>query len=172
MAFFDQFKRNATDVANKAAKKTNELTGIAKLQINIKNKESKLCTVYEEIGRYFYNAERSGLDCTEDIANCIMKADKIKAEIASAKQELARLRKVVICEGCGNEIADTAAFCSFCGMKQIKPEPEVPADEECCCDCEESECCCDEECCCKENNEETTCCCNCSEVKEETTDAE
>lgn len=170
MAFFDELKRNASDVANKAAKKTNELTGIAKLQVAIKSNESKLSSVYEEIGRMFYNAERSGLDCTSEITDCIMKADKLKAEIASAKAEAAKLRKVTICEGCGNEISDTAAFCSYCGMKQIKPEPEVPAEEEGgCegeCDCEENA----ESCgCCEETAEEAPCTCD---SDEEETDAE
>ena len=158
MTFFNEFKRNASDVADKAVKKTNELTSIAKLQMSVKSKESKLAVVYEEIGRLFYNAERSGIECTAEIANCIMKADKIKSEIASAKAEIAKLRNVVICEGCGNEISNTAAFCSFCGMKQIKPEPAVKEEI---CECDEAcECDCGCDCCCEESDEETCCCCN------------
>ena len=155
MAFFEEFKRSASDVADKSFKKNNEITGIAKLQMSVKSKEIKLADVYEEIGRLFYNAERSGIDCTAEIADYIMKADKIKAEIASAKAEIAKLRKIVVCEGCGNEISNTAAFCSFCGMKQIKPEPEAVADEACesCCDCEEGTCDCNDECdCCEDDN--------------------
>jgi len=182
MAFFEEFKRNASGVADKAVKKTNEITGIAKLQMSVKSKETKLAAVYEDIGRLFYNAERSGIDCTAEIANCIMKADKIKAEIASAKAEIAKLRNVVICEGCGNEIANTAAFCSFCGMKQIKPEPEVPAEEICECE-EDGACCCEEtcecECTCEEGCEcdgNCECECDCEEKAdcccEDKTDAE
>lgn len=177
--FFENLKRNASGAADKAAKKTNELTAIAKLNVNVKTAESKLSAVYEEIGRMFYNAERTGLDCTGDIADCIMKADKLKADIASYKAEIAKLRKVVVCEGCGNEISEDAAFCSHCGMKQVKPEPEVSAEEECecgeeTCECEEACDCTEETCecgCCESSETEEAPCCE-NEAADETTDAE
>lgn len=125
MAFFDELKRNASGVANKAAKKTNDLTALAKLNVAVKNTEMKLGDVYEEIGRLFYNAERNGEDYTSDIAALIMKADKMKADIEATKKQINALRKVVVCDGCGNEIADDAAYCSYCGTKQVKPEPEA-----------------------------------------------
>ena len=125
MAFFEELKRNASGVANKAAKKTNDLTSLAKLNVAIKNTESKLASVYEEIGRLFYNAERNGEDYTSDIAALIMKADKMKADIEATQKQINALRKVVVCEGCGNEISEEAAYCSFCGTKQVKPEPVV-----------------------------------------------
>ena len=125
MAFFEELKRNASGVANKAAKKTNDLTSLAKLNVAINNTESKLASVYEEIGRLFYNAERNGEDYTSDIAALIMKADKMKADIEATQKQINALRKVVVCEGCGNEISEEAAYCSFCGTKQVKPEPVV-----------------------------------------------
>jgi len=130
MAFFDELKRNASDVANKAAKKTNDLTSLAKLNVAVKNLENRLDTVYEEIGRLFYNAERNGDDYTSEIAALIMKADKFKTEIEATRKQINALRKIVVCEGCGNEISDEAAYCSFCGTKQVKPEPEPEIEVE------------------------------------------
>ena len=129
MAFFDELKRNASGVANKAAKKTNDLTSLAKLNVSVKNLENKLDGVYGEIGRLFYNAERNGEDYTSDIAALIMKADKFQTEIEATKKQINSLRKVVVCEGCGNEISEEAAYCSFCGTKQVKPEPEVVVED-------------------------------------------
>ncbi len=166
MTIFNNIKRGATDAATKAAKKTGEITNIAKLTMNIKNAETKLGAVYEEIGRLFYTAERTGEDFTSDIAANIMKADKIKADIANFKSEIAALRNVIVCENCGNEVNADFAFCNFCGTKIEKP---VPAEEETCecCECDgECECCCEEaaeectcECCCEETAEEPCCCC-------------
>lgn len=131
MAFnFETIKRNASGVANKAAKKTNELTNLAKLNVSVKNMEAKLDGVYEEIGRLFYNAERNGEDYTSEIAALIMKADKFMADIDSTRKQINSLRKVVVCEGCGNEISEDAAYCSFCGTKQVKPEPEIEVEIE------------------------------------------
>lgn len=183
MSLFNTIKRNAVDVANKTVKKTGELTNIAKLTMNIKNAESKLSDTFETIGHLFYEAQRNGEDHTEEIASCVMKADKYEAEIAGLKKELAALRNVVICPVCGSEIKNDAAFCSYCGAKI-----EKPASEECCCcccECEETEadteCECDSEdcgCCecddtaeadeCKENEECGCCCCNSTEEAEET----
>lgn len=125
MAFFDDLKRNASGAADKAVKKTNEFTNMAKLKMNVKSAEGKLSSVYEEIGRLFYTAERNGEDCTSDIAAYIMKADKLKAEIAESNKKISKLRNIRICEGCGNEIENDALFCPYCGQKQEIPEEAV-----------------------------------------------
>ena len=67
----------------------------------------------------------AGEDYTADIAALIMKADKFKADIDATKKQINALRKVVVCDGCGKEISEEAFYCSFCGTKQIKPEPVV-----------------------------------------------
>ncbi len=159
MSLFEDLKRNATDVANKAVKKTEELTNITKLNFNLKSSETKLAGVFEDIGRMFYEAERKGIDYTSDIASAVMKADKLSADIEKLKSDIAKLRKVTICSGCGAEISDDSLFCPKCGTKQEKPvEPEP--EEECCCDESES-CGCEREepCCCDEPVEEKPECC-------------
>jgi len=129
MAFIDEFKKNAAEVADRAKKKTTEITNIAKINLNIKSNEAKLAAVYEEIGRLFYSAEREGVDNTADIAVCIMKADKFVADIAEAKKELAKLRKVKTCGECGAELDINFAFCNYCGAKQEMPVEEPEAEE-------------------------------------------
>ena len=124
----EEIKRNASGVADRAVKKTNELTTFVKLKMGIKASEAKLSSVYEEIGRLFYTAERNGEDCTSDIAAYIMKADKLKADIAAAKKQITKLKNERVCENCGNEIDENVAFCPFCGTKQeklVEVEPEA-----------------------------------------------
>ncbi len=130
MSFFEDLKKNATGAADKAVKKTTEITGLAKLKMAIRSKESKLSSVYEEIGRLFYTAERDGEDCTGEIAAFIMKADKLKAEIEEAKKETAKLKNVKTCDGCGAEIDRNLPFCPWCGKKQEMPVDEEPAEDE------------------------------------------
>ena len=130
MAFIDELKKSAVDLAGKAKQKTTKITGITKINLAIKSNESKLASVYEEIGRLFYLAEREGTDNTEAIATAIMKADKYNADIELAKRELAELRAVKTCDECGNEIDRDFAFCNFCGAKQEIIEPEVEEETE------------------------------------------
>ena len=125
MDFFEDLKRTATNAADKAVKKTNELTELTKIKLSLKSASSKLKQVYAEIGRLFYTSERSGVDFTAEIAENIIKADTLVAEINAYNQKLSALRNLTTCEGCGNEIPYTASFCSFCGMKQDHPEPET-----------------------------------------------
>ena len=137
MAFFEDLKRSASDVADKVVKKTTDITSIAKVNINIKASESKLNTVYEEIGYLFYTAERNGVDNTEAIAAQVLKADGIIVEIDNLKKEYARLRKMKICSVCGSEISDECFFCPICGSK-LENEPEAPCcEDECDCCCED-----------------------------------
>ena len=129
---FDEIKRSATGVADRAVKKTGDVTNLVKLKVNIKAAEGKLSSVYEEIGRLFYTAERSGEDCTSDIAAYIMKADKLKADIAAFNKQIAKLRNVRICDSCGSEIDEKVNFCPVCGAKQetlVEVEPEEKVEE-------------------------------------------
>lgn len=152
MSVFNEIKRNVTNAASAASKKTTELTGLAKLNMNIKMEQSKLSDCYEEIGRLFYTAERNGEDNTSDIAARIMQADKIKANIAKYQADIARLKKIVICENCNTELNENAVFCSMCGTKLEKKSveaEETPCDCDCGCDCDfeeaETPCYCEEE---------------------------
>lgn len=160
MSLFNTIKRSAVDVANKTVKKTGELTNIAKLTMNIKNAESKLSDTFETIGHLFYEAQRSGEDHTEEIASCVMKADKYETEIAGLKKELAALRNVAICPVCGSEIKNDSSFCSYCGAKIEKPVAEE-------CECEFG-------CCCEETEETSECedcgcgCCECDDTADTT----
>ncbi len=162
MSVFNEIKRNVTNAASAASKKTNELTGLAKLNMNIKMEQGKLSECYEEIGRLFYTAERSGEDHTSDIAAHIMQADKIKANIAKYQAEIARLKKVIYCDNCGAELAETCIYCSTCGAKLEKKAEEVKTEEECCCGCDSDGECCD----CADQAEET-CCCDCEKNESE-----
>lgn len=127
-ALWEELKRGAADAADIAARKTSELTNIAKLNVSIKSNESKLRNVYEEIGRLFYTAEREGVDYAEEIAACILKADQFKADIAAAKAQLAAQRNATICQSCGHEIDSSAFYCPFCGTSQNKADADE-ADE-------------------------------------------
>ncbi len=162
MSFLDEIKSNVTGAASAASKKTTELTGIAKLTVKIKSEESKLSDCYKEIGRLFYTAERNGEDNTSSIAAHIMQADKIKANIATYQAEIARLKKIIVCENCGTELADSCIYCSTCGTKLTKKTAE-PKEEPAACECEAEEICDCREC----ETEETCDCCECGENKEE-----
>lgn len=128
MAFFDDLQKTVTDAAYFTAKKTGELTGIARVKFNIKAEQVRLNSTYAKIGSLFYSAEREGLDHTEEIAQLISQADKINGDIAAYREKLAELRKSKVCSECGGKISKSASFCPNCGVKIVREE-EAKNDE-------------------------------------------
>ena len=122
MAFLDDLQKTVTDAAYYTAKKTGELTGIARVKFNIKAEEVRLKSTYAKIGSLFYSAEREGLDHTEEIATLITQADKINGDIAAYREKLAELRKARTCAECGGRISKSASFCPNCGAKIVREE--------------------------------------------------
>lgn len=128
MAFLDDLQKTVTDAAYFTAKKTGELTGIARVKFNIKAEQVRLNSTFTKIGSLFYAHEREGVDNTAEITKLIIQADKIKGDIAAYREKLAELRKLRLCPACGSKVPKSAIFCPMCGEKVGKPEEEK-ADE-------------------------------------------
>ncbi len=181
MSFWEDLQKSLTDAAAFTVQKTSELTGIAKLKYNIHAAEGKLERCYSEIGKLFYDTQKTGTEHTDEIATIIMQADKLTSDIESMKAESAKLRNTNVCENCSAEVSRDCIFCPVCGAKLPVCECECTCDEdgscecececedECKCDCEDSaECTCDcedsAECTCDcEDSAENTCECRCDE---------
>ncbi|MBR3423961.1 MAG: zinc ribbon domain-containing protein [Clostridia bacterium] len=130
MAFLDDLQKTVTDAAYYTAKKTSELTGVARVKFNIKAEEIRLKSTYAKIGSLFYSAEREGLDHTEEIATLITQADKINGDIAAYREKLAELRKARTCAECGGKVSKSASFCPNCGAKIVREEEENQGGDE------------------------------------------
>ena len=133
-------------------KKTGEVTGTAKIRMDIRALNTRLAKCFETIGRAYYRQEKGlGEGHAETIASAIAEADSIKAEIAALREEMAKLQGCVICSACGAQISDKSIFCPLCGVKLPEPpKEETPAEETAAQDAaEETECCCESECTCE-----------------------
>jgi len=141
MSFWNELKTSLNGAADYTVKKTGEITGTAKLRMDIRSKNTRLAKCYETIGRAYYRREK-GLDGDHDetIATAIAEADTLKEEIAALRQQIAKLQGCVICPACSAQISNQSIFCPLCGVKlPEKPVEEEPA-EEACCDTEECTC--------------------------------
>ena len=150
MSFWNELKTSLNGAADYTVKKTGEITGTAKLRMDIRSKNTRLAKCYETIGRAYYRREKE-LDGNHDetIAAAIAEADTLKEEIAALRQQIAKLQGCVICPACSAQISNQSIFCPLCGVKlPEKPVEEEPAEEVCCeaeeCTCGNEECTCDE----------------------------
>lgn len=128
MGFFDDFTKNAKNIASKAVKKTGELAESAKLTITLKSEESKLEGLFAALGKLTYEKADAALIAAE-----ILEIDEQKNVIKQLKADIAANSGKMFCPACGKEIADDAKFCPACGKPQeTKAEPvnETKAEDE------------------------------------------
>lgn len=125
MEFFEKLGNTITNTSKDVAKKTKDLTEVAKLNSQISKEESTIEQKYREIGKAFYekygNTEDSELKelCT-DVKNGYEKIEELKKQLNS-------LKGLTICPRCGKENESTASFCSSCG-EVLKQKEDVEAE--------------------------------------------
>ena len=135
MSIWDNIAKGVSDAASYTAKKTGELTTLAKMKYSLHSEESKLSECFEEIGKLYYAYQREGTDYISEIAALISEADLVKTNIACMKEEIARLQNDAICQSCGAKIDASMCFCPVCGAKQERHDHHDDGDSDCGCSC-------------------------------------
>lgn len=130
MSFLEDLKKSIGGAADYTVKKTGEVTGAAKIRMDIRARNTRLEKCFETIGRAYYKQEKGiGEGHGETIDTAIAEADEIKAEIAQLRTQLAKIQGCVICSACGAQISDQSIFCPMCGVKLPEPEEPVTSEE-------------------------------------------
>lgn len=124
MSIWDDITKGMSDAASYTAKKTGEITHLAKKKYALHTEESKLSECFEEIGKLYYRYQRNGEDLAAEIAALIAEADVITKNIAEMKADLASDKDQTICKACGAPIDPAMTFCPNCGTKQVEDTPE------------------------------------------------
>ncbi len=117
MAFLDDFKFMATDAAQLASKKVNEVYGIAKIKMEIGEKQSNLRNLYKELGEIVYKNIKEQTEDADAVEDKIMEIDYVVEDIANLKKQYREVKKVIICPSCNAEIEESANFCPKCGSE-------------------------------------------------------
>lgn len=129
--FWNNLGRKVNSVSSSAAKKVDELTTLAKLNLSLREKENDLEECFEKIGSLVYDKIRKSYETDEEVAACVDEADKLFEEISKIKAELRKAKKTKVCGECGKENASEAKFCSACGaeFKEEAPKTEEKSEE-------------------------------------------
>lgn len=126
MEFLDQVKKTATDVAQKVAKKSNELVEVSKIKYEVYDLNADIKKLYTEIGKQVYNQMKNSEALPEEIS---MKCEIIEAKFAkieALKRKEKDLKKQITCPVCQKECADTDEVCPYCGADlAVSVEVEV-----------------------------------------------
>ena len=104
------------DFAKKTGEKTSEVAELSKLKLNAASISSKVNTLYLELGRLTYDANKKGEENAE-IAQKIEEIDQLFAELEGVNQQINLLKNQNICPACGAPNSKKSAFCNQCGTK-------------------------------------------------------
>lgn len=131
MSFFDDLGKKLSQAGQSAAQKTKEIAETAKLNSQISDEEKKISDLYLQIGKLYVSLHDENHEA--DFDELIRSLHESENKVKECRQQIKDIKGVVVCEKCGAEVSNGAAFCSTCGapMPVVSPvETEVaPAGE-------------------------------------------
>lgn len=120
MSFLDDMRESLVSAGKDVSQKAKEVSGIAKLKLDVKSKEDFVEKQYAELGRAYFEAHRDDEERAEDEQFKVIR--EALAEIERMKTEILNLQGAAECPNCGAKMPAGASFCSSCGTKMEEPE--------------------------------------------------
>jgi len=130
MSIFENLTKKVTETARAAAKKSNKLVEVTKLNMNIAAEEDKIRKLYGEIGKMVYETYENTGEVPDKFRELCERIKEHNDNICEMKQKILELKNIKYCPGCNAELERDVAFCPKCGTKQEIPQPEVAEEEE------------------------------------------
>lgn len=120
MAFLDELKDRAADVAQVTGKKVGEAYTVTKLKVQIADKLAGVRTLYRELGEIVYeNSKQENAD-TAKAEDKIAEIDLALDVIEELKSKERELRSIVVCPTCNENVDSESNFCPNCGNEMEK----------------------------------------------------
>lgn len=130
MAFFDELSKKISQTSQGVVQKTKDTAEILKLNSAISDEEKKINSFYTELGKAYF--EKYCDSCEEDFQNTITSIKESQAKVEQFSEQVKKLKGIVRCPNCNNDVQYGSPFCNSCGTKleTEKPAPTV-ADKKC-----------------------------------------
>ena len=92
MEFLDKVKKVASDVAAVSSKQSKKLYSIAKLNLEIVEKQNSVKNLYKEVGFEVYKAYKANSDVEQAAKEMLEKIDFLEDEIASLRKTIDEIK--------------------------------------------------------------------------------
>lgn len=126
MDFFSKLGDTLSATGKDVSRKAKDLTGLTKLNMDVRSKEEYVLRQYTEIGKQYYDQHKE--DAEPQFAEMTLIKEALE-EIEALKKEIAELKGLKKCQSCGAALNMEDAFCNKCGAKYEEPEQEVYTGE-------------------------------------------
>lgn len=126
MDFFSKLGDTISATGKDVSKKARDLTGLAKLNMDVRAKEEYILKQYGEIGKQYYEQHKEDAEPAFEEIALIKEAME---EIEVLKSEIAQMKGLKKCPACGAVLELDAVFCNKCGVKYEEAEKEVYTGE-------------------------------------------
>ena len=116
MSFLDSVKESLVSASKDVTQKAKEVSGVAKLKLDIKTKEDFVEKQYAILGHSYFDAHKDDEENAENEQFKVIK--EALSEIESMKAEILKLQGAAECPNCGAKVPQDAAYCSSCGTRR------------------------------------------------------
>jgi ribosomal protein L40E len=127
MGFFDDLGKKANKLSQDVAKKTKNISEIARLNREINITKNKINDEYKNIGSQVYEGLLAGKQDArfKDAFKTIKESIEF---ITNSEDRILELKEITVCPECGEELDMECAFCGKCGAKIERPEKPEPEE--------------------------------------------
>jgi RNA polymerase subunit RPABC4/transcription elongation factor Spt4 len=121
----NNLKQRVSDTAKYAAKKSNKVVEITKLNIAISSEEDKIKKVFYDLGKLAYQSFLEEKNAEETFLKKYEQIQVYEKNIEDMKSKINQLKQIKICVSCKGELEEDMNFCFVCGCKQENTEKKI-----------------------------------------------
>jgi ribosomal protein L40E len=115
MEFFDKIGEAVISAGKDVGQKARDVSGVAKLKLDIKSKQDYVQKQYAILGETYYQNHKDEEDSEYTEQFYLIK--EALEEVERMKAEVLRMQGASACPKCGATMPEGAVFCSSCGTK-------------------------------------------------------
>ncbi len=117
MAAWDDIKSSLYSAGKDISKKAKDVSGVARLKMDIRAKEDYVEKQYAAIGKAYYESHKDSEEINETDAAEFRVVEEALLEIARMKAAILKIQGASECPNCHANMPEGASFCSSCGAK-------------------------------------------------------
>lgn len=117
MAFFEEIGKKITDTVDVVGKKTNEVVEIQKLRSQMSGLEKNIEKNYIALGKMVFAKFQDGEELSEEARALCEEITGNTVLLDEYDNEIAEIKGMKKCPGCGVPAADDVVYCPKCGAK-------------------------------------------------------